>query len=120
MDIEAGDDHHMSGDTSELRRKRRHFETSIPSNVVAKEALREGADDSVGDEDETKENAGNRRDDQKASDLDDIESGAPASKYREVEGNVDFSEFRIDHFCDEVLYEIFKYLDTGDLLAARR
>uniref|UniRef100_A0A1A9WBZ6 F-box domain-containing protein n=1 Tax=Glossina brevipalpis TaxID=37001 RepID=A0A1A9WBZ6_9MUSC len=49
--------------------------------------------------------------------VNDVANSAPAAKYREVELNYTFA---LDHFCDEILYEIFKYLGSKDLLALKR
>lgn len=69
----------------------------------------------------------------------DVESGAPASKYRQIEqvksptsavsaqsesakstDPAESEHFCLNYFCDEILFEIFKYLDSSDVLAIRR
>ncbi|XP_037891696.1 uncharacterized protein LOC119638772 [Glossina fuscipes] len=49
--------------------------------------------------------------------VDNVVNSPPAAKYREVETDY---RFTLDHFCDEILYEIFKYLGSQDLLTLKR
>uniref|UniRef100_A0A1A9ULX8 F-box domain-containing protein n=1 Tax=Glossina austeni TaxID=7395 RepID=A0A1A9ULX8_GLOAU len=49
--------------------------------------------------------------------VNNVVNSPPAAKYREVETDY---RFTLDHFCDEILYEIFKYLGSQDLLTMKR
>lgn len=49
--------------------------------------------------------------------VNNVVNSPPAAKYREVETDY---RFTLDHFCDEILYEIFKYLGSQDLLTIKR
>lgn len=103
-------------DTTEVRGKKRyHFESStdessIPTAKLKVEVNLESKDALIPSKLESAQAQKFRA---------DIENGAPALKYRDIEG-ITSSEYRLDYFCDEVLYEIFKYLDSSDLLAVRK
>lgn len=115
--MEAAVSTNVLPDATEVRAKKRyHFQSSTDTNVDKITTKSKPEVDSSAEDTSVLKKSDSVQDNIFCA---DIENGAPALKYREIEQN-ESSEYRLDYFCDEILYEIFKYLNSSDLLAVRR
>lgn len=118
--MEAAVSTNVLPDATEVRAKKRyHFQSSTDTNVDKITTKSKPEVDSSAEDTSVLKKSDSVQDNIFCA---DIENGAPALKYREIEQTEsnESSEYRLDYFCDEILYEIFKYLNSSDLLAVRR